>query len=167
MPIAVSELWDDLLACLDLRTHPTDAPFVFEGRNQRLGYHRLFGGQLLAQFVRVAHLTCPDKTVKSVHALFAQAGRPEEPVRHEVDRHHDGGSFAALTIVARQSTGVMATPSVSLHVPENGPTHQTAPAVPSYGKAGDPLEAYWGPQVPHPRLMGRVPRVRRSRPAHL
>lgn len=28
---------------------------------------------------------------------------------------------------------------------------------PAYGKAGDQLEAYWGPQVPHPRRMGRSP----------
>ncbi|TDC56782.1 SDR family oxidoreductase [Actinomadura sp. KC345] len=26
---------------------------------------------------------------------------------------------------------------------------------PAYGKAGDQLEAHWGPQVPHPRRMGR------------
>ncbi|MGW2520611.1 acyl-CoA thioesterase [Streptomyces sp. NPDC001617] len=133
MPLAVSELWDDLLACLDLRTHTTDiatAPFVYEGHSQCLGYHRLFGGQLLAQFVRAAQLTCPGKSVKSLHALFARAGRPEEPVRYEVDRHHDGGSFAALTIVARQTKGVVATASVSLHTPEDGPAHQTVPAVP-------------------------------------
>ena len=28
---------------------------------------------------------------------------------------------------------------------------------PAYGKAGDQLEAYWGPQVPHPKRMGRPP----------
>jgi NAD(P)-dependent dehydrogenase (short-subunit alcohol dehydrogenase family) len=28
---------------------------------------------------------------------------------------------------------------------------------PAYGKAADQLEAYWGPQVPHPRRMGRPP----------
>ncbi|WP_369031661.1 SDR family NAD(P)-dependent oxidoreductase [Streptomyces adonidis] len=28
---------------------------------------------------------------------------------------------------------------------------------PAYGKAGDQLEAYWGPQIPHPRRMGRSP----------
>ncbi|GAA2121691.1 SDR family NAD(P)-dependent oxidoreductase [Actinomadura napierensis] len=28
---------------------------------------------------------------------------------------------------------------------------------PAYGKAGDQLEAYWGPQVPHPKRMGRSP----------
>jgi NAD(P)-dependent dehydrogenase (short-subunit alcohol dehydrogenase family) len=26
---------------------------------------------------------------------------------------------------------------------------------PAYGQAGDKLEAYWGPQVPHPKRMGR------------
>ena len=28
---------------------------------------------------------------------------------------------------------------------------------PAYGKAGDQLEAYWGPQIPHPKRMGRAP----------
>jgi NAD(P)-dependent dehydrogenase (short-subunit alcohol dehydrogenase family) len=28
---------------------------------------------------------------------------------------------------------------------------------PAYGKAGDQLEAYWGPKVPHPQRMGRSP----------
>jgi NAD(P)-dependent dehydrogenase (short-subunit alcohol dehydrogenase family) len=26
---------------------------------------------------------------------------------------------------------------------------------PAYGKAGDQLEAYWGPQIPYPKRMGR------------
>ena len=28
---------------------------------------------------------------------------------------------------------------------------------PAYGKAGDQLEAYWGPQIPHPKRMGLSP----------
>jgi NAD(P)-dependent dehydrogenase (short-subunit alcohol dehydrogenase family) len=28
---------------------------------------------------------------------------------------------------------------------------------PAYGQAGDKLEAYWGPQVPHPKRMGQSP----------
>lgn len=28
---------------------------------------------------------------------------------------------------------------------------------PAYGQAGDQLEAYWGPQIPHPKRMGRSP----------
>jgi|SRR5277367_5213894 len=33
---------------------------------------------------------------------------------------------------------------------------------PAYGKAGDQLEAYWGPQVPFPKRMGRPPNTAHS-----
>jgi acyl-CoA thioesterase len=146
----MSDLWSDLLACLDLRAHPSarqpaaddahaersenargDAtPVCFEGRNQQLSYHRLYGGQLLAQFARAACLACPTKVLKSLHVLFPRAGRPEEPVRYELERHHEGGSFATVTIVARQSRGVVATAAVSLHASEEGRSHQSVSDVP-------------------------------------
>ncbi|MBW8482656.1 acyl-CoA thioesterase [Actinomadura parmotrematis] len=126
-------LWDDLLGCLDLRALPdgdgAPAAAVFEGSNQRLGYHRLFGGQLLAQFVQAAARSCPGKSVKSLHALFPRAGRTDEPVRYEVARQHDGGTFATLAVTARQERGVIATAAVSLHVHEDGPEHQDAAPV--------------------------------------
>ncbi|MFF4272799.1 acyl-CoA thioesterase [Streptomyces sp. NPDC001536] len=129
MPIATSELWDDLLSCLDLRPAPDGTDYG--AQNQRLGYHRLFGGQLLAQSVRAARLSCPDKDVKSLHVLFPRAGRPEDPVRYEVVRHHEGGTFATLTVVARQKHDVVATASVSLHSAEDGPSHQISEPVPA------------------------------------
>ncbi|MDL4816356.1 acyl-CoA thioesterase [Actinomadura opuntiae] len=132
------DLWSDLLACLDLRELPPardagagGAPAVYEGRNQRLSYHRLFGGQLLAQFARAGALACPGKAVKSLHVLFPREGRSDEPVRYEVERHREGGTFATLTIDARQSSGVIATASVSLHAAEGGPDHQTVPKAPA------------------------------------
>jgi acyl-CoA thioesterase-2 len=126
----VPDLWTDLLACLDLRPSPpaedADDPSLrlFEGSNQHLEYHRLFGGQLLAQFARAAALTHPDKGLKSLHALFPREGRAGEPVRYEVTTHHQGRAFATLTIAARQSTGVIATAAVSMHAPEEGIEHQ-------------------------------------------
>ena len=123
----MSDHWDDLLGCLDLTTDSTE--FTYVGGNQRLSYHRLFGGQLLAQFVRAASLACPGKAVKSLHVLFARAGQSDEPVRYEVRIHHDGGSFGMLAIVARQSPGVLATASVCLHTAEDGPDRQTVPEV--------------------------------------
>jgi acyl-CoA thioesterase-2 len=136
------DLWDDLLDCLELRAQQSGdgAPEIFEGRNQRLNYHRVFGGQLLAQFVRAACLSCPSKAVKSLHVLFARTGRPEEPVRYEVTRHHEGGSFAALTIVALQAAGVAATASVSLHAVEEGPDRQSMAGVPPVPAAEHRLE---------------------------
>ncbi|WP_411978656.1 acyl-CoA thioesterase domain-containing protein [Streptomyces sp. N50] len=71
-------------------------------------------------------MACPDKAVKSLHVQFARAGRPQEPVRYEVTRHHEGGSFATLTVVAKQTQGVAAVAAVSLHSHEDGPDQQIA-----------------------------------------
>jgi acyl-CoA thioesterase-2 len=126
----MGDRWTDLLACLDLGSHPADGPDpVFEGRNQELSYHRIFGGQLLAQFVQAARLAGPGKAVKSVHVQFPRAGRTDEPVRYRVRRHHDGATFASLGIVAEQAKGVIATAAVALHAEEGGPVHQSVPAV--------------------------------------
>ncbi|MFD0901983.1 acyl-CoA thioesterase [Actinomadura sediminis] len=148
MPTSVTDPWRDLLACLEL-DGPEPAPgggsgppsahtatARLSGRNQRLAYHRLFGGQLLAQFVRAAAAVCPDKAVKSLHALFPRAGRSDEPVRYEAERHHEGGTFATVSITARQETGVIATASVSLHAPEDGAGRQSVPGVPPVPGAG-------------------------------
>ncbi|MGW4477693.1 acyl-CoA thioesterase [Rhodococcus triatomae] len=123
----MSELWNDLLSCLELRsgTVDTDGDPAFEGDNQHLEYHRLFGGQLLGQLARASALTCPDKHLKSMHVLFPREGRADEPVRYETTRHHEGRSFASLSVVARQSSGPIATAVVSLHAPENGTTRQS------------------------------------------
>lgn len=124
----MADLWEDLLACLELRDLTPPSPearsAVFEGENLHLSYHRLFGGQLLAQFTRAAALTCPGKTVKSLHALFPKEGRSGEPVRYEAEKHHEGGTFATLTIIARQSANVIATASVSMHAIEDGRVQQ-------------------------------------------
>jgi acyl-CoA thioesterase-2 len=130
------DLWNDLLTCLklspasDVEQSATRDMLVFEGRNQQLEYHRLFGGQLIGQFIRAAGLTCPDKAVKSLHTVFAREGRADEPVRYEVIPHHQGRSFATLTITARQNAKVLATTSVSMHVPEEGPDRQTVAEIP-------------------------------------
>jgi acyl-CoA thioesterase-2 len=127
----VADLWQDLLDCLELK--PNGTAGSFEGRNQQLTYHRIFGGQLLAQFVRAATLSCPGKVVKSLHVVFARAGRTEEPVRYDVTRHHEGGTFGTVSVLARQAAGAIATASASMHAAEEGRDHQVivdVPAVP-------------------------------------
>jgi len=119
----VSELWSDLLDCLDIG--PTRSDNHFTARNQHLEYHRVFGGQLLAQFVRAAELVCPEKSVKSLHALFPREGRADEPVGYDVTLHHEGRSFATLSITAAQGKGPIGIASVSMHVAEDGPAVQT------------------------------------------
>jgi acyl-CoA thioesterase-2 len=136
----VPELWSDLLGCLDLRPVPSggtgedragDDVTEFEGRNQQLEYHRVFGGQLLGQFIRIAAMTCPDKAVKSQHSMFAREGRADEPIRYQATRHHEGRSFATVSITARQSRGVVATSSICMHAQETGPERQSVDDVPA------------------------------------
>ncbi len=126
------DLWSDLLACLDL--HPLPAAderdtAVFSGPNQSLGYYRVFGGQLLGQFVRAAQLACLDKAVKSIHALFPREGKPDEEIRYRVQIQHQGRTFATATVLAEQPSGVVATASISLHAPDNGPEQQATAAI--------------------------------------
>ena len=123
----MADLWDDLLACLELVALPDGAGF--EGRNLHLEYHRLFGGQLIGQFIAAAGLACPGKSVKSLHVLFPREGHADEPVRYVVDRHHEGGTFGTLAITARQSRGVIATASVSVHAAEDGLARQSVAPV--------------------------------------
>jgi acyl-CoA thioesterase-2 len=131
----VPDLWTDLLECLELEQAPSDrsatatGSAIFEGRNQQLEYHRVFGGQLLGQVIEAARSLCPDKTVKSLHTVFAREGRADQPVTFEAIRHHEGRSFATLTITGRQQTPdgdarVLATASICMHVVEDGPEHQ-------------------------------------------
>jgi acyl-CoA thioesterase-2 len=123
----VHDLWSDLLVCLNFDAAPSDTHFT--AHNQHLEYHRVFGGQLLAQFIRAASLSCPEKAVKSLHAVFPREGRADEPVDYEVVRHHEGRSFATLSIIATQSKGPIGTTSVSLHVTEDGPALQSTEPV--------------------------------------
>jgi acyl-CoA thioesterase-2 len=123
----VLDLWTDLLGCLNL--HRADNPpgpdvMTFDGISQQLDYHRVFGGQLLGQFIRAASLACPGKAVKSLHAVFAREGRAAEPVRYQLTRQHEGRSFASLTITARQPHAVLASAAVSMHTSEDGPENQ-------------------------------------------
>jgi acyl-CoA thioesterase-2 len=131
------DLWTDLLDCLDLRPLPEDpsadatAPNrCYQGANQHLEYHRVFGGQILGQFIEAARSTCPQKSVKSLHCLFPREGRADEPITYEVQRQHEGRTFATLTISASQSSGVVATAAISMHVTEDGREHQSVAEVP-------------------------------------
>lgn len=120
-------MWNELLACLDLK--PVDGASTYEGANQALPYHRVFGGQILGQLMVAARLAHPDKTVKSLHTVFTREGRSDTPIHYEVGTQHAGRSFATATVHARQGDQVIATSIASLHVPEEGRRRQTLPAL--------------------------------------
>lgn len=114
----------DLVGCCDLRDAADDTfdgP-VFEGQNLDIGYHRIFGGQILAQLVVAAERAAPGKSVKSLHVLFPREGDASRPLRYQVTTPHAGRTFASLQIVVAQPPDerIVAVASVSMHTDEDG-----------------------------------------------
>ena len=115
---------DDLVGCLQLTEVE---PGVVEGANLDIGYHRVFGGQILAQMLSAAAAASPEKSVKSLTVLFPREGDTSKPMRYRVDRLQDGRTFGTTEIVASQDGKVIAAAVVSLHVDETGLHRSDAP----------------------------------------
>ena len=64
-------------------------------------HHVVFGGQLLAQSVMAA-LAGQEKTVKTIHTVFARGASPDAPLDITVDRMHTGRSVASSTVTISQ-----------------------------------------------------------------
>lgn len=122
-----------LLACLAFEQ---TAENTYTAPNLDLPYHRIFGGQLLAQAIAIATHSCsdssPPKRVKSMHVTFPRAGDLRDPVTYSVDRVHDGRTFATRLITGNQTNRPIFTALVTLDVDEPGDLeHQReAPGVP-------------------------------------
>ena len=108
---------EDLLACLRLDVVDMGA---VEGRNLPIEYHRVFGGQLLAQAIAAASQASPGKSVKSMSIVFAREGDTGTPMRYRVDKLHDGRTFGTTDVVASQGDRIVASAVVSMHVDEDG-----------------------------------------------
>lgn len=134
--------FESLLAALDLTETEPDH---YQAPNIDLDYHRIFGGQLLAQSIVAAAASAPGKQVKSVACLFPREGSTDRPVELAVQRPHDGRSFASRRITAEQDGKAYLLADVSLHVPEPGLEHQAELAeLPGPGESrpaeADPVE---------------------------
>lgn len=128
-----------LLACLELRPVADGAS---EGANLDIDYHRVFGGQILAQIIVAASAAVPGKAVKSLSVLFAREGDASRPVRYRCTVLHQGRTFATAEVVAFQAPEhrIVAEAVVSLHVAEAGLHHSIAP--PPVGSPQDvPLQS--------------------------
>jgi acyl-CoA thioesterase-2 len=113
--------FDDVLACLELQRLGEDR---YTAPNIPMPYHRVFGGQLLAQAIAVALASGEGKLLKSIHVSFPREGDLAQPVEYRVQRLQQGRSFASLWIEARQGETPILGALVSLHAPEPGLSHQ-------------------------------------------
>jgi len=142
---------DDLLACLRL---DDVGPGELEGRNLPIEYHRVFGGQILAQAIAAASQASPGKSVKSMSVAFAREGDTAKPMRYRVERHHDGRTFGTIGVVASQGEKVVATAVVSMHVDEEGLHRSDAP--PAVGAPADATPVDLGMVPWDTRIVGGV-----------
>ena len=115
---------DDLIACLTL---DEVEPGVVQGQNLDIGYHRVFGGQILAQVLTAAAEASPDKSVKSLHILFPREGDTSKPMTYRVTKLQDGRTFGTTSIVAEQDGKVISTATLSMHASEDGLHRSEAP----------------------------------------
>ncbi len=123
---------DGLVECLQMTEVE---PGVVEGQNLDIGYHRVFGGQILAQMITAAAHASPEKSVKSLTVLFPREGDTAKPMRYRVDKLQDGRTFGTTQIVATQDDKVISTAVVSMHATEDG-LHRSDP-LPAVGGPGD------------------------------
>jgi acyl-CoA thioesterase II len=111
-------------------------PDHYRAGNADAGPAVIFGGQLLAQSV-VAGLAGHDgKRVKTVHTIFARAGRPDAPVEIAVDRMHAGRAFASSTVTISQGDRLCARSLVLLSAEEPDFIRHADPAPTSPGPEG-------------------------------
>lgn len=100
-------------------------PDAYLGVSPRLGWDRIYGGQVVAQALRAAGLTvAPEYRVHSLHSYFVRAGDENAAVLFEVERVRDGRSFCTRQVIASQAGGAILNLIASFQVIEDGPDVQ-------------------------------------------
>lgn len=113
---------EDLLSTLDLEVLERN---LYRGVSPKVGWQRVFGGQVIAQALVAAQRTVEDaRPVHSLHAYFLLPGDPKVPIVYEVDRIRDGGSFTTRRVVAIQHGKAIFAMSASFQIDEDGFAHQ-------------------------------------------
>lgn len=110
-----------LVEILDLEKLEED---LFRGTSPKVGWQRVFGGQVIGQALVAAQRTVvAERHVHSLHSYFLRPGDPEVPIVYQVDRIRDGGSFTTRRVVALQHGKAIFSMSASFQVPETGLDH--------------------------------------------
>ena len=113
----MSTALSDLLMRLDLEQVETD---VFMGTSPQSGLMRVFGGLVVSQALVAASRTVLGRSPHSLHSYFLLPGDPAQPIRYEVERLRDGGSFGARRCVAKQGDRTIFIMTASFHIEERG-----------------------------------------------
>ena len=102
----------------------------------------VFGGLLLGQTIVAATLAQPGKEVKTVHTIFARAGRPDQPLDVTVDTMHAGRTFGSVTVTIAQGDRLCTRSLVLLSGPEDDVIRHEAPMPSVDGPGETPATAF-------------------------
>ncbi|MGR6432862.1 acyl-CoA thioesterase [Rhizobium sp. PAMB 3174] len=152
---------ETLIATLDLEKLEEN---LFRGNSPKVGWQRVFGGQVIGQALMAAQRTVPeDRFVHSLHAYFMRPGDPSVPIVYQVERPLDGASFVNRRVLAIQHGNPIFSMSASFHIDEPGFDHQfdmpqvTSPEelIPEQQfkelyleQAPEPVRRYWARERP-------------------
>ena len=90
---------DAILDALELEPVGSDR---YRAVNVVSGHEVVFGGQLLAQALVAGGQGHDEKTVKTLHTVFARAASPDQPLEISVERIHTGRALASSTVTISQ-----------------------------------------------------------------
>ena len=118
----MTQAMQELLDILDLEQLEHN---LYRGRSHKVGWQRVFGGQVIGQALVAAQRTVDDsRAVHSLHCYFMRPGDPQVPIIYQVDRLRDGGSFTTRRVTAIQHGHAIFSLESSFQVVEDGLEHQ-------------------------------------------
>ncbi len=116
----------------------------------------VFGGQILAQMAMAGALAVPDKSVKSLHAMFVRGADPVEPLLIEVEVHHSGRMYASTSVTVGQAAGLCARALVLLDAPDTELARHADPMPDVDGPEPAPATARRAGEVGELQIVGDV-----------
>jgi acyl-CoA thioesterase II len=119
---------DDLIGALQLETLGDDH---FRLTSEPARFNRVFGGQLLAQALRVAGVTVDGFDPQSLHASFVQGGLPAQPLEATVERVRAGRTMATRRVTITQDERTLLIAIASFHTNPDSPALPAAEVGPS------------------------------------
>ena len=118
----MSQAMQELLSILDLERIEHN---LYRGSNPKVGWQRVFGGQVIGQALVAAQRTVGvERNVHSLHCYFMLPGDPSIPIVYNVDRLRDGGSFTTRRVTAIQNGRAIFSLECSFQIEEEGLEHQ-------------------------------------------
>jgi acyl-CoA thioesterase II len=89
--------------------------------------HHIVGGHIAAQALMAASRTVPDRLPHNMQLYFLRRGDARYPVDFEVTALHDGGTFSARRVTARQFGAVLLEGIASFSAPVESHVYQPPP----------------------------------------